>query len=259
MNKAVSQDESEASEAPEKIASVRAYFEKPAAYLGRQADIRIRAEAVQHFVGGKECNRILDIGCGDGSISLPLLKGDNSLTLLDLSESMLSVVRSRIPPGHSNAVQLLHGDFMGLNFQPDSYDLIICLGVLAHVDSPARFIQKIATLLTPGGSLILEFTDARHFVGRMTRLVLDLRHLLKPPRYPVNLFSAKEVATLCGAAGLRLESVFRYTWWALPWMFSQETLYKTMRLVYGSPVRSKNSWLGNEYICRLTRRLESEP
>lgn len=259
MNKAISQDESEATEAPEKTAGVRAYFDKPAAYLGRRADIRIRTESVKHFVGGKECSRILDIGCGDGSISLPLLNGNNSITLLDFSDSMLSIARSNIPVEHADRVRLLAGDFMKADLQGQAYDLIICLGVLAHVDSPDKVIRKIASLLAPDGRLILEFTDARHFVGRLSRLVLDLRHLLKPPRYPVNLFSAKEVVQLCGAAGFRLESVFRYAWWALPWVFSQDALYKTMRFVYGRPPRSRNSWLGNEYICRLTRRPESEP
>lgn len=143
---------------------------------------------------------------------------------------------------------------MTTELSPRSYDLIICLGVLAHVDSPGEAIQKMASLLAPGGSLILEFTDSRHFVGRLTRFVLDLRHAFKPPPYPVNLLTISEVAKWCGSAGLRLLSAFRYTWWAFPWTFSQDTLYGVMRSVYGRPTRSRNSWLGNEYICHLSRR-----
>jgi ubiquinone/menaquinone biosynthesis C-methylase UbiE len=245
--------EAQFSSAPDKITSVKAYFDKPAIYLSRRADIRIRAEAVKHFTEGKELNRILDIGCGDGSISLPLLNPDNSLTLMDLSDSMLAIAKSRIPSEYCANVQLLMGDFMTAELVPKSYDLIICLGVLAHVDSPGNAIQKIASLLAPGGSLILEFTDSGHFVGRMTRFVLNLRHALKPPPYPVNLIAVSEVMKWCGTAGLRPLAAFRYTWWAFPWIFSQNTLHSVMRFVYGRPSRSRNGWMGNEYICHLSR------
>jgi ubiquinone/menaquinone biosynthesis C-methylase UbiE len=252
MKSSSHETESQFSSEPDKVNSVKAYFDEPATYLSRRADIRIRAEAVKHFTEGKKLNRILDIGCGDGSISLPLLNGDNSITLMDLSASMLAIAKSRIPSEYSANVQLLMGDFMTAELVPKSYDLIICLGVLAHVDSPGKAIQKIASLLAPGGSLILEFTDSRHFVGRMTRFVLNLNHARKPPPFPVNLLTVGEVRKWCGAAGLSPQSAFRYTWWAFRWILSQNTLYRLMRFVYGRPSRSRNGWMGNEYICHLS-------
>jgi 2-polyprenyl-3-methyl-5-hydroxy-6-metoxy-1,4-benzoquinol methylase len=120
-----------------KTAQVKSFFIQPERYLLRsQYNIRIRAEVVKGFVGDTCYGSILDIGCGDGSISLPLLRQDMQLTLLDISRNMLSVARSHIPAAFSDQVQLVNDDFMHAELGPQAYDLILCLGVLAHVDSP---------------------------------------------------------------------------------------------------------------------------
>ena len=57
-----------------KVARVKSLFEVPEKYLApRQFDIRIRVETVQQFTKHLMVDHILDIGCGDGSLSLPLL------------------------------------------------------------------------------------------------------------------------------------------------------------------------------------------
>jgi len=43
-----------------------------------------------------------------------------------------------------------------------SYDLIICLGVLAYIEDPQRFVEKLLSLLKPGGSVVVECTDSSH-------------------------------------------------------------------------------------------------
>ena len=57
-----------------KSPQVKSWFENPNQYLQRRNfDIRIRLETVQGFTKGATFGRVLDIPCGDGSISLPLL------------------------------------------------------------------------------------------------------------------------------------------------------------------------------------------
>ena len=61
-------------------------FQKPEWYFTKLGyHVRVRIETVAEFLNGATLDRILDIGCGDGSISLQLLKEENRLTLLDLS------------------------------------------------------------------------------------------------------------------------------------------------------------------------------
>ena len=64
-----------------KIDQVKSLFESPQPYLKRRRyNINIRAETVQYFLRNREFTRILDVGCGDGSASIPFLAAQKSLT-----------------------------------------------------------------------------------------------------------------------------------------------------------------------------------
>ena len=78
---------------------------------------------------------------------------------------MLDLARKKIPSDRLNDIDPINGSFIGSNLTPQSFDLILCVGVLAHVDSPAAVIAEIARLAKPGASIILEFTDSFHFWG----------------------------------------------------------------------------------------------
>src|SRR5580700_3501046 len=118
-----------------KLEQVKSLFEIPDKYLcPRQYDIQIRVETVQQFTENLTVDRVLDIGCGDGSLSLPLLPRCKQLTLLDLSSKMLDLARGKIPADRSRDVELINGGFLGSNLPSQSFDLILCVGVLAHVD-----------------------------------------------------------------------------------------------------------------------------
>src|SRR5437588_12945296 len=139
-----------------KIDQVKTFFDQTELYLKIDYNIRIRTEVVKGFVGDYQFNSILDIGCGSGAISLPLLRQNNHLTLLDVSSNMLSIARSSIPPGLAGNVETINEDFMHAELPSQAYDLVLCIGVLAHVDSPAAVIAKMVSLLKPGGSIIVQ-------------------------------------------------------------------------------------------------------
>src|SRR5437899_5299730 len=80
------------------VDEVRLVFENPDFYLKRSRyNIRIRMETINDFTQGHDYKRVLDIGCGDGSLSAPLLRAHNRLTLLDVSSAMLLKACDQIP------------------------------------------------------------------------------------------------------------------------------------------------------------------
>src|SRR3979409_1657726 len=120
-----------------RVEQVRSVFDRRENYLDkRQLDIRLRTETAARLVEGKEYSNILDIGCGDGSISVPLLNARSRLTLLDISDAMLSRARSRVPTELISRATFVNQDFMEVPFEEKTFDLLICVGVLAHVASP---------------------------------------------------------------------------------------------------------------------------
>jgi 2-polyprenyl-3-methyl-5-hydroxy-6-metoxy-1,4-benzoquinol methylase len=237
-----------------KTEEVRLWFNATEKYLNRRRfDIQIRTETIQELIQGREIGRILDIGCGDGSISVPLLTSSRRLTLLDISSNMLALAHSKVPANLADRVELVNQSFTTAPLEPRSYDLILCIGVLAHVDSPAEVVAKIATLLKPGGTLILEFTDSRHFVGRVHLLYHAVWRYVRPVGYRLNVLSEKEIAQVYDNAGFRLSAVFRYS---MPppgshRVLSQKAMYKMTRALFGALGRNRNRWLGNEFILRL--------
>jgi len=164
-----------------KTAQAKLAFEKPQRYLSRREyDIRVRRETVQELVEGRNFDRILDIGCGDGSISLPLLTASRRLTLVDVSGNMLTLAQGKVPAALMNNIELINDDFLSARVDSGTYDLILCIGVLAHVDSPDQIIAKIASALKPGGAVILEFTDSYHLWGRVDVVFQNLWQHVRP-------------------------------------------------------------------------------
>jgi ubiquinone/menaquinone biosynthesis C-methylase UbiE len=235
---------------------VRGVFEDVSRYVNRrQLDIQVRRDTVKAWARDLSWRDLLDIGCGDGSISLPLLTGDSHLTMLDLSENMLRTVQAKVPNPLSANVQVRNENFMAADFNASSFDLVVCVGVLAHVDSPEEFIGKIARVLRPGGSLILAFTDTRHATGRFADFLGSLKELAAPARYPVNDISFSDVAEMFKRNKMKLVSTYRYAQVPIPGvnrLISAGALHKIVTGVFGRCDHNRNAWLGNEYICLLT-------
>jgi cyclopropane fatty-acyl-phospholipid synthase-like methyltransferase len=239
-----------------KSGHVQEVFENTSHYLKRQqVDIRFRIETVRRFAALVDWHRLLDIGCGDGSISLQLLTPSSHLTLLDLSANMVGLAEKNVPEEFSRNVIVRNENFSSASFDSAPFDLVITVGVLAHVDSPDAFLAKIRTLLPPGGSLIIEFTDAEHFVGRLGRVWGRLKEVFAPARYPTNKLSYTKVASLFEKNKFKLVSVFRYARIPLPGIdriMSPDTQYKIAKRIFGEYSTNRNVALGNEYICLLT-------
>ena len=236
---------------------VKSFFESPGRYFSRrQVDVTIRAETVEAFTKELSFHEILDLGCGDGSISLPLLNDNRRLTLLDLSSSMTSIARSSVPPELSKNVVIRNEDFMAADFPKASFDLIICLGLVAHVDSPSDFIKKVAGSLKPGGKVILQFIDSKNFVARLGRLTSWLRELAKPPEYTVNRVSKAEMRRLFSSNDLKMVSLFRYGLPPIPGVqkiFGSDTLCSLVHAIYGKAPNNRNGYLGYEFLCLLEK------
>jgi 2-polyprenyl-3-methyl-5-hydroxy-6-metoxy-1,4-benzoquinol methylase len=240
-----------------KIDQVKSLFETPEPYLKRRRfNINIRAETVQYFLRNRDFTRILDVGCGDGSASIPLLNNEKSLTLLDLSENMLSIALSNVPPDLKQNVQPINQDFLSANLEPHSFDLIICLGLLAHVDSPKDVIHRIARLLSPIGVVVVQSTNSGGFLSRAGVSYRRILEAFGRMRYRYALTTADQVVQMLAACGLELSEIYRYSLPSLPGLdriLSQRALYNYVRLAYGPAQNNYNTWPGKECIYLFTK------
>ena len=98
---------------------------------------------------------ILDIGAGTGLLSALIIQKypDASLTLVDLSESMLSIAKERFA-GRKD-IRYITGDFSSVDFA-GRYDLICSALSIHHLvqDDKRRLYKKIFDALHPGGIFV---------------------------------------------------------------------------------------------------------
>jgi ubiquinone/menaquinone biosynthesis C-methylase UbiE len=108
---------------------------------------------------------VLDLGCGTGRYFHCLTKL-RFLVGVDPSANMLRMAKN--PVNHKTApIQLVQGSLHEIEFKPDSFDLIMCIGVFGGVSPLDEYsLQQIARFLKPSG--ILFFTVPEYLPTRRT-------------------------------------------------------------------------------------------
>lgn len=105
---------------------------------------------------------VADIGCGEGDLTLLLVRFAKRVTAVDLSAQMLRVVQERSEEaGVARRVTVAQGDLEKLPLESGSMDAAFVSQVLHHAARPEKALAEAARILKPGGRLIL-LDLARH-------------------------------------------------------------------------------------------------
>src|SRR5581483_191526 len=109
----------------------------------------------RHPLPVSENARILDAGCGTGTLTLALLRALKSpvkLTAIDLSSSVISTARKYVNKNNptQQEVRFAQGNVLALPFADESFDLIVTSGVLEYVPLEEG-IKELARVIAPGG------------------------------------------------------------------------------------------------------------
>ena len=97
--------------------------------------------------------RILDFGCGAGTMSVGLAKAvePGELHGVDMEESQIEMARAAAAAGgHDNATFHV-GNVTALPFESDSFDVAHCHAVLTHVPDTQAVLAEVKRVLRPGG------------------------------------------------------------------------------------------------------------
>lgn len=162
-----------------------------------RAKHKMRFQHLCRYVKGSPA-RVLEIGCGDGQF-LRYLEGRwgqvSRLTGCDPCGE-----RIRLPAG--SGIRVLRGGVENLD-RSERYDLVLLYEVLEHLRRPRQDLARMADLLSPGGTLIMQVPNwhscwrgvfGRHWAGWSTP-----RHL--------GFFDRSSLDRALRLAGLRVRDI----------------------------------------------------
>jgi len=172
---------------------------------------------------GRGSHRVLDLGAGGGLLAEAL--GDAGLAMLALDPSLPSIRAGRDHGSLTGSdVRFIGGVGERLPFVDGSFDAVVCMEVLEHVDDPGAVVAEAARVLRPGGvfvysgpnrtlmnrvGLVLVAQDLLNLVPRGTH---QWKRLIRPGemRHHMRTTGIEPGETV--GVGLRIRGVPRAAW-----------------------------------------------
>jgi ubiquinone/menaquinone biosynthesis C-methylase UbiE len=103
-----------------------------------------------HLDGG---SRVLDVGCGQGTITLGLAEQVGHVVGVDLSDGEFADAQEYAAEHGIESVEFRVGAVEALDFPDDHFDACLCHSMLETVDEPLEALREIKRALRRGGVL----------------------------------------------------------------------------------------------------------
>ncbi|MFC4002603.1 class I SAM-dependent methyltransferase [Prauserella oleivorans] len=105
--------------------------------------------------------RVLDVGCGDGAVTLCLGTAAHPIQVLgvDPDEGAIALARKAAARASVTTVDFLAGDPRHLPLPESVVDVVFAHALLEHVRDPQVILRELARVLVPGGTLALSTAD----------------------------------------------------------------------------------------------------
>ncbi len=157
----------------------------------------------------ESARRVLDIGCGAGRLGEALkARQQADVVGIEMNEAAAAVARQRLDRVVAGDVEALT-----LDFEPASFDAIVCGDVLEHLREPERLLRQARQWLTSEGCLVASIPNVRHHSVVCSLLqgnwtyesagLLDRTHL--------RFFTRREFEKLFVRAGFAIEGLWSIT------------------------------------------------
>lgn len=133
--------------------------------------------------------KVLEVGCGGGHAAAALARLGFAVTATDISPVAVEIAGENYP-----GINFAAADALDLNYPDGSFDAVVAVEFIEHLESPERLMAEAGRLLGPRGMF---------FIKTPNRLLHDLyyRKTANVSEWHPSVMSAKELAGKLAAAG----------------------------------------------------------
>lgn len=134
----------------EKDAEIYDYFARRESLATHQEERRLR-EMISSYIP-KKSEIILDVGSGGAWLASKFVDKKRKVISMDISQKNIELALQKVD--HPNHFGLI-ADALHLPIIDNQLDCIVASEVIEHVTDPKIFVEKLFTVLKPGGKLII--------------------------------------------------------------------------------------------------------
>ncbi len=105
--------------------------------------------------------RVLDVGCGPGSITVGLARWvpDGEVVAIEPGGDILDTARAAVVEAGVDNVVVAEGSVYELDYPDDSFDVAYAHQVLQHLTDPVGALREMARVVRPGGYVAVRDSD----------------------------------------------------------------------------------------------------
>jgi SAM-dependent methyltransferase len=119
------------------------------------------------LLGNPQRPRVLEIGCGTGQATTPMIRRGWSVKAVELSPALARVAREKLPE-----LEVITADFESWPLPAERFDLVLSATAFHWIDPVVR-VPKSAEALRPGG--LLAVVSTHHVAGGSERFWTDVQ------------------------------------------------------------------------------------
>ena len=132
-------------------------------------------------------HRVLEIGCGTGSLSVEMAPRAREIHAMDVSEEMVRIARDKAKKNGVDNLTFHVGTLEGAPFEPGSFDHAWAYSILHLLEDLPGSLRRLHDLLAPGGHLISSTVCLRESWVPYPALIRVMRWFGKAPRFVANI------------------------------------------------------------------------
>jgi 2-polyprenyl-6-hydroxyphenyl methylase / 3-demethylubiquinone-9 3-methyltransferase len=165
----------------------------------------LRLRYVENAMGLRDA-QVLDVGCGGGILSEAMARSGARVIGIDLSQAVLDVAELHALEGKlAIEYRAISAEELAAA-RPGSFDLVTCMEMLEHVPDPAKALAALASLVKPGGHVIVSTLNRKPLAFAVAIIGAEYiaRMLPRGTHEYLKFIKPSELARWGRAAGLNL-------------------------------------------------------